>query len=108
MAFCLSQLTLAFPLWLSMLLLLIEGDPNRKCREHNLVACTTIRKALHDLFDEEKGTFTVRVRTQHAILELEVEPSNVEMRTRADMKLLLMRANWIECCALNKSAVVFQ
>jgi hypothetical protein len=30
MALCLSQLTLAFPLWISMLLLLIEGDPNRK------------------------------------------------------------------------------
>jgi hypothetical protein len=55
MAFCLSQLTLAFPLWLLILLLLIEGDPNRKQREHNLVACTTIRKALHDLFDEVTG-----------------------------------------------------
>jgi hypothetical protein len=38
-----------------MLLLLMEGDPNRKRREHNLVACTTIRKALHDLFDEVTG-----------------------------------------------------
>jgi hypothetical protein len=55
MALCLNQLTLAFPLWLSMLLLLIEGDPNRKRREHNLVACTTIRKALHDFFDEVTG-----------------------------------------------------
>ncbi len=54
-ALCLSQLTLAFPLWLLMLLLLIEGDPNRKRREHNLVACTTIQKALHDLFDEVMG-----------------------------------------------------
>jgi hypothetical protein len=51
--FC--QLTLALPLWLSMLLLLIDGDPNRKRREHNVVACTTIRKALHDLFDEVTG-----------------------------------------------------
>jgi hypothetical protein len=32
--FC--QLTLALPLWLSMLLLLIDGDPNRKRREHNV------------------------------------------------------------------------
>jgi hypothetical protein len=55
MAFCLSQLTLASPLWLSVLLLLIEGDPNRKQREHNFVACATIRKALHDLFDEVTG-----------------------------------------------------
>jgi hypothetical protein len=55
MTFCLSQLTLAFPLWLSMLLLLIERDSNRKRREHNLVACTTIWKALHDLFDEVTG-----------------------------------------------------
>ena len=55
MAFCLSQLTLASPLWLSVLLLLIEGDPNRKQREHNFVACATIWKALHDLFDEVTG-----------------------------------------------------
>ncbi len=41
------------------------------------------------------GTFTVRVH----ILELEVKPSNVEIRARADMKLILMRANWIECDA---------
>ena len=32
------------------------------------------------------GTFTVRVRTQHAILKLEVKSFNVKMRTRADMK----------------------
>jgi len=55
MAFCLSKLTLAFPLWLLMLLLLIEGDPNRKKRDHNFVVCTIIRKALHDLFDEVMG-----------------------------------------------------
>ena len=54
------------------------------------------------------GTLTVRVQTQHAILELEVKPSNVEMRTWADMKLLLMGANWIDCCVLNNTAVVFQ
>ncbi len=35
-----------------MLLLLIDGDPNRKRREHNVVVCATIQKALHDLFDE--------------------------------------------------------
>jgi hypothetical protein len=55
MVFCLSQLTLASPLWRSMLLLLIEGDPNRKRRDHNFVACTTIQKALYDLFDEVTG-----------------------------------------------------
>ena len=54
------------------------------------------------------GTFTVRVGTQHVILELKVKPSNVEMRTWADVKLLLMQANWIECNAWNKSTVVFQ
>ncbi len=51
--FC--QLMLALPQWLSMLLLLIDGDPNRKRREHNVVAYATIQKALHDLFDEEAG-----------------------------------------------------
>jgi hypothetical protein len=51
--FC--QLMLALPLWPSMLLLLIDADPNRKQREHNVVACATIQKALHDLFDEVTG-----------------------------------------------------
>ena len=43
---------LALPLWLLVVLLLIDGNPDRKQREHNVVACTTIQKALHDLFDE--------------------------------------------------------
>jgi hypothetical protein len=51
--FC--QLMLTLPLWLSMLLLLIDGDPNRKQREHNVAAYATIQKALHDLFDEVMG-----------------------------------------------------
>ncbi len=51
--FC--QLMHALLLWLSMLLLLVDGDPNRKQREHNVVACATIQKALHDLFDEVTG-----------------------------------------------------
>ncbi len=54
------------------------------------------------------GTFTIRVGIQHAILELKVEPLNVEMRTQADVKLLLIQANWIECNAWNKLTVVFQ
>jgi hypothetical protein len=59
-------------------------------------------------FDEVTGTFTVRVRTQHVIRELREDPLNDEQRTGEDVKLLFVRANWIECCALNKSAVVFQ
>jgi hypothetical protein len=46
---------LALPLWLSMLFLLIDGGPNRKQREHNVVAYAIIQKALHDLFDEVMG-----------------------------------------------------
>jgi hypothetical protein len=40
-----------------MLLLLIDGDPNRKQREHNGVVYAIIQKALHDLFDEVTGLY---------------------------------------------------
>ncbi len=47
------------------------------------------------------GLFLIRVQTQHAILELYIESSGVEIWTQADVKLLLMQAYWIECDAWN-------
>jgi hypothetical protein len=51
------------------------------------------------LFGEVMGLLPIRVQTQHAILELKIEQSDVEMRTRIDVKLFLLQANWIECNA---------
>ncbi len=61
-----------------------------------------------DWFVEVTGTFTAWEWTtfdDNPVLRLE---QIVKLGTQADMKLLLMRANWIECCALNKLPVVFQ
>jgi hypothetical protein len=46
-----------------------------------------------NFFDKVTGTFTIRVQTQHVIRELREDQLNDEQRTRADVKLLFVRAN---------------
>jgi hypothetical protein len=43
-------------------------------------------------FEKVTGTFTVSVQTQHVIWKLREDPLNDEQRTRADAKLLFVRA----------------